>query len=107
MATAAPGDHVVDAKVVFGAEVVALRGAATEVAGDVNAGSFDDIGVAILGVFADDGELIEQYWRERRVQVHDRVVFVPQAVVGGAGECLAADTLVLSSPLFVAVLRVG
>ena len=59
------------------------------------------------GVLADHGELVEQDRRERRVDVNDGVVFVLSAVVGGAGQRLSADALVLPGPLFVAVLRVG
>ena len=69
VAAAGPGDHVVEAEVVFGAERVVLRRAAGEVAGDGDARSFGSVGVAAGVVLADEGELVEEDGGERGVDV--------------------------------------
>jgi hypothetical protein len=92
---AGPGHHVVKAKVVLGSQRVSLCGAGDEIARHVDQRRFSHVVVAVKIVLADDRNLVQHCGGEDGLHVRDEVVFAVLVVVGGSGEGLSADSLIL------------
>ena len=107
VASVRPRHHVVNAEVVLGGERVVLRRASGEVALHGYAGRFGRVDVMAKVVFPNHRNLVQQYRRERRVQVNLEVVFVVAIVEAGRRQRLPAHSLILAGPVFIAVLGIG